>query len=77
MKWLILTMLIVLQSCATDKTSNTVMKQEDYNKFLSQHNSEEFKKALFEDFGIEFHQLFALTNLPISRFLDYLLASEN
>lgn len=38
---------------------------------------QEFKKALFEDFGIEFHQLFALTNLPISRFLDYLLASEN
>ncbi len=38
---------------------------------------QDFKKALFEDFGIEFHQLFAITNLPISRFLDYLLASEN
>lgn len=37
----------------------------------------DFKKALLEDFGIYFHQLFALTNLPISRFLDYLIASEN
>ncbi len=37
----------------------------------------DFKKALDEDFGIQFHQLFAITNLPISRFLDYLLASEN
>lgn len=37
----------------------------------------DFKKALREDFGIEFHQLFAMTNLPISRFLDYLIASDN
>ncbi len=37
----------------------------------------DFKKALKEDFGIEFHNLFAITNLPISRFLDYLIASEN
>lgn len=37
----------------------------------------DFKKALHEDFGIEFHNLFAITNLPISRFLDYLIASEN
>ncbi len=37
----------------------------------------EFKKALLEDFGIHFHNLFAITNLPISRFLDYLIASEN
>ncbi len=37
----------------------------------------EFKKALLEDFGIKFHNLFAITNLPISRFLDYLIASEN
>jgi radical SAM/Cys-rich protein len=37
----------------------------------------EFKKALIEDFGIHFHNLFAITNLPISRFLDYLIASEN
>jgi len=38
---------------------------------------EDFKKALLNDFGIEFNQLFALANLPISRFLDYLIASEN
>jgi len=37
----------------------------------------DFKKALSEDFGIQFHGLFAITNLPISRFLDYLIASEN
>ncbi|SDR88035.1 radical SAM/Cys-rich domain-containing protein [Formosa sp. Hel1_31_208] len=37
----------------------------------------DFKKALLEDFGINFHTLFAITNLPISRFLDYLIASEN
>ncbi|QHI37031.1 Putative mycofactocin radical SAM maturase MftC [Kordia antarctica] len=37
----------------------------------------EFKKALFDDFDIQFHNLFAITNLPISRFLDYLIASEN
>jgi radical SAM/Cys-rich protein len=37
----------------------------------------DFKIALKEDFEIEFNQLFAITNLPISRFLDYLIASEN
>ena len=37
----------------------------------------DFKKALLEDFDIHFHNLFAITNLPISRFLDYLIASEN
>lgn len=37
----------------------------------------DFKKALKEDFGIYFHKLFAITNLPIARFLDYLIASEN
>ena len=37
----------------------------------------EFKKALLEDFDIHFHNLFAITNLPISRYLDYLIASEN
>lgn len=37
----------------------------------------DFKKALKEDFDIDFHSLFAITNLPISRFLDYLIASEN
>ena len=37
----------------------------------------DFKKALYEDFGIQFNHLLAITNLPISRFLDYLIASEN
>lgn len=37
----------------------------------------DFKKALQEDFGITFNQLFSITNLPVSRFLEYLIASEN
>ncbi len=37
----------------------------------------DFKKVLKEDFDIDFHNLFAITNLPISRFLDYLIASDN
>jgi radical SAM/Cys-rich protein len=37
----------------------------------------EFKQALKKDFNISFHSLFAITNLPISRFLDYLLQSNN
>lgn len=37
----------------------------------------DFKKTLKQDFNIQFHNLFAITNLPISRFLDYLIASQN
>ncbi|MBM6499806.1 arsenosugar biosynthesis radical SAM (seleno)protein ArsS [Flavobacterium macrobrachii] len=37
----------------------------------------DFKKALKEDFDIDFNNLFAITNIPISRFLDYLIASDN
>lgn len=37
----------------------------------------DFKKALKEDFDIYFHNLMAITNLPISRFLDFLIASDN
>lgn len=37
----------------------------------------EFKTRLANDFGIVFNSLFTITNLPISRFLDYLIASEN
>ena len=37
----------------------------------------DFKNALLEDFGIQFHNLFTITNLPVSRFLDYLIASDN
>ena len=37
----------------------------------------DFKKELYKEFGIEFNQLFTITNLPISRFLEYLIASDN
>jgi radical SAM/Cys-rich protein len=37
----------------------------------------EFRKKLREGYQIEFNNLFTITNLPISRFLDYLLASGN
>lgn len=37
----------------------------------------EFKKALMDKYSIEFNNLFAITNLPISRFLDYLLQTGN
>lgn len=37
----------------------------------------EFKRQLKRKYDIEFNALFAITNLPISRFLDYLLASGN
>lgn len=38
---------------------------------------QDFKSALKTDFNIDFNQLFTITNLPISRFLDFLIASEN
>ncbi|MDO8369041.1 MAG: arsenosugar biosynthesis radical SAM protein ArsS [Saprospiraceae bacterium] len=37
----------------------------------------EFKSQLKRRYEIEFNRLFAITNMPISRFLDYLLESEN
>lgn len=37
----------------------------------------EFKHKLKGNFGISFNNLFAITNLPISRFLDYLVSSGN
>lgn len=37
----------------------------------------DFKKALKTDFNISFNNLYTITNLPISRFLDYLIASGN
>lgn len=37
----------------------------------------EYQKELFERYGIVFNQLFAITNMPISRYLDYLLNSGN
>lgn len=37
----------------------------------------EFKQRLKARFDVDFNQLFAITNIPISRFLDYLLESHN
>lgn len=37
----------------------------------------DFKSALQKDFGIEFNNLYTITNMPISRYLDYLLVSGN
>ncbi|MDP4284759.1 MAG: arsenosugar biosynthesis radical SAM protein ArsS [Bacteroidota bacterium] len=37
----------------------------------------EYKDALLHHYDIHFNNLFAITNLPISRFLDYLLKSDN
>lgn len=37
----------------------------------------EFKKKLLERFDVEFNSLFTITNIPISRFLEYLLRSDN
>lgn len=37
----------------------------------------EFKKKLMDRYDIVFNSLFTITNLPISRFLEYLIRSEN
>jgi radical SAM/Cys-rich protein len=37
----------------------------------------EYKDELFRNFDIRFNNLFAITNMPISRYLDYLLTSGN
>ena len=37
----------------------------------------DFKKRLKMDFDVEFNSLFAITNMPVSRFLDYLHSSGN
>jgi radical SAM/Cys-rich protein len=38
---------------------------------------QEFKKKLKTLYDIDFNSLFAITNLPVSRFLEYLIASGN
>jgi len=38
---------------------------------------QEFKKKLKANYNISFNQLFAITNLPISRFLEYLIETNN
>ncbi|GAB2528541.1 arsenosugar biosynthesis radical SAM (seleno)protein ArsS [Spirosoma aerophilum] len=37
----------------------------------------QFKRALLDEFGIVFNDLYAITNIPISRYLDYLISSGN
>ena len=37
----------------------------------------DYKRELKEQFNIEFNNLFTITNLPISRYLQYLVASDN
>ncbi|CAN5213384.1 arsenosugar biosynthesis radical SAM protein ArsS [soil metagenome] len=37
----------------------------------------EYKDALQQNFNISFNNLFVITNMPISRYLDYLLVSGN
>lgn len=37
----------------------------------------DFKKELKNHFGVEFNSLFTITNIPISRFLDFLIESGN
>ncbi|MBC7629122.1 arsenosugar biosynthesis radical SAM (seleno)protein ArsS [Ferruginibacter sp.] len=37
----------------------------------------EYKQALMDRYGIAFNNLFTITNMPISRYLDYLLTSGN
>lgn len=36
----------------------------------------DYKRVLFNEFGLVFNNLYTITNLPISRFLDYLLQEE-
>lgn len=38
---------------------------------------ERFKEKLKKDFGIRFNQLYTITNMPIARFLEYLVESGN
>lgn len=37
----------------------------------------EYRERLQAEHGIRFNQLFCLTNLPVGRYLDYLIASDN
>jgi len=36
-----------------------------------------FKTVLADEFGVYFNQLFAITNMPISRYLEFLLRTDN
>ncbi len=44
----------------------------------SQHSIEnDFKRNLARKYGVQFHNLWTITNMPISRFLEFLLQSGN
>jgi radical SAM/Cys-rich protein len=38
---------------------------------------DDFKQALKNQHGVDFNSLFTITNMPIARFLEYLIASDN
>jgi len=42
-----------------------------------QSMEEQFKRTLLSEHGVTFNQLFTITNMPISRFLSFLLKSGN
>ncbi|MFY0653600.1 MAG: arsenosugar biosynthesis radical SAM protein ArsS [Cyclobacteriaceae bacterium] len=42
-----------------------------------QQLEDEFKRRLKSNYDIDFNELYAITNLPISRFLDYLINTGN
>ncbi len=44
---------------------------------LQQSLEKEYKEALNQRYGIAFNNLFTITNMPISRYLDYLLTTGN
>ena len=37
----------------------------------------QFKRVLWDEFGLVFNDLYAITNIPISRYLDFLISSGN
>ncbi len=37
----------------------------------------QFKRVLADEFGLTFNELFVITNIPVSRYLDYLISSGN
>ncbi|MDE3183170.1 MAG: arsenosugar biosynthesis radical SAM protein ArsS [Bacteroidota bacterium] len=44
---------------------------------LQQSLEKGYKTALMKEFGIVFNHLFTITNMPINRYMDYLLISNN
>jgi radical SAM/Cys-rich protein len=78
-----ITALQMLNSVGYGKTENKLQLNLVYNPagaFLppSQQALEiEYKEQLYKNFGISFNHLFAITNMPISRYLDYLLSTGN